>query len=55
MKSIEAEKIAEEQLLREREAFEDEKETICITMRAMEEQKEEAKQILMKVREMKEQ
>lgn len=51
MKSIEAEKIAEEQLLREREAFEYEKETICITMRAMEKQKEEYNSALQKMSE----
>lgn len=41
MNSIEAEKIAEEQLLKEREVFEYEKETIYIAMRAMEKEKEE--------------
>ena len=41
IQSIEAEKIAEEQLLKEREVFTYEKETMYITLRAMEKEKEE--------------
>lgn len=49
IKSIEAEKIAQEQLLKEREVYAYEKETIYITMRAMEKEKEESTNALQRL------
>ena len=49
IKSIEAEKITEEQLLKEREVYAYEKETIYITMRAMEKEKEECTNALQRL------